>query len=99
MRHAITAAQRALNQLGYDAGNADGIGGPATRHAILAFQKDHGLTENGRLTFAVAEKIHAALQSEMAKTASISVRPGDTLVYSDGVVEVASAETNSAMGR
>jgi hypothetical protein len=89
---AIAAAQRALNQLGYDVGDADGIGGPATRHAILAFEKDRGLAENGRLTLAVAEKIRAALQTELAKTAGISVRPGDMLIYSDGVVEVASAE-------
>ena len=90
---AVAAAQRALNQLGYDSGDADGIGGPATRNAIRAFEKDRGLAENGRLTVAVAEKIRAALQSAGSlKTANISVRRGDTLVYSDGVVEVASAE-------
>lgn len=88
----ITAAQHALDQLGYDVGEADGIGGPATRHAILAFEKDHGLAENGQLTLAVAERIRAALQVELAKTARINVRPGDMLVYSDGVVEVTSAE-------
>ena len=89
---AIAAAQRALSQLGYDAGKADGVGGPATRRAILAFQKDHDLTQDGRLTFAVAEKIRAALQAESARTAAIEVRQGDMLVYSDGVVEVAAAE-------
>ncbi|MGZ5926269.1 MAG: peptidoglycan-binding domain-containing protein [Rhizomicrobium sp.] len=89
---AIAAAQRALSQLGYDAGKADGVGGPATRRAILAFQKDHDLAQDGRLTFAVAEKIRAALQAESARTAAIEVRQGDMLVYSDGVVEVAAAE-------
>ncbi|MES2294061.1 MAG: peptidoglycan-binding domain-containing protein [Pseudomonadota bacterium] len=89
---AIAAAQRALSQLGYDAGKADGVGGPATRRAILAFQKDHDLVQDGRLTFAVAEKIRAALQAENAGTAAIEVRQGDMLVYSDGVVEVAAAE-------
>ncbi len=89
---AIAAAQRALSQLGYDAGKADGVGGPATRRAILAFQKDHDLAQDGRLTFAVAEKIRAALQAESARTAAIAVRQGDMLVYSDGVVEVAAAE-------
>jgi peptidoglycan hydrolase-like protein with peptidoglycan-binding domain len=91
-QRAIAAAQRALTQLGYDAGKADGAGGPATRRAILAFQKDHDLPEDGRLTFAVAEKIRAALQAEAAKTASIAIRPGDMLIYSDGVVEIAAAE-------
>ena len=89
---AIAAAQRALSQLGYDPGKADGAGGPATRRAILAFQKDHDLAQDGRLTFAVAEKIRAALQAESARTAAIEVRQGDMLVYSDGVVEVAAAE-------
>jgi peptidoglycan hydrolase-like protein with peptidoglycan-binding domain len=89
---AIAAAQRTLTQLGYDAGKADGVGGPATRRAILAFQKDHDLPEDGRLTFAVAEKIRIALQAETQKTASIDVRRGDMLVYSDGVVEIAAAE-------
>jgi peptidoglycan hydrolase-like protein with peptidoglycan-binding domain len=89
---AIAAAQRALSQLGYDAGKADGAGGPATRRAILAFQKDHDLAQDGRLTFAVAEKIRAALQAESSRTAAIEVRQGDMLVYSDGVVEVAAAE-------
>jgi peptidoglycan hydrolase-like protein with peptidoglycan-binding domain len=90
--HAIAAAQRALSQLGYDAGKADGVGGPATRRAILAFQKDHDLAGDGRLTFAVAEKIRAALASENLKTAPIDVRPGDMLVYSDGVVEIVPSE-------
>jgi Putative peptidoglycan binding domain len=89
---AIAAAQRALGQLGYDAGKADGAGGPATHRAVLAFQKDHEMATDGRLTFDVAEKIRAALQAETAKAASIVLRPGDMLVYSDGVVEIAAAE-------
>ncbi len=89
---AISAAQRALNQLGYDAGKADGVGGPATRRAILAFQKDHSLAEDGRLTVALVEKIKAALQVEDAKAASLTVHRGDMLVYDDGVVEFVSAE-------
>lgn len=88
---AIAATQRALSQLGYDAGKADGVGGPATHRAILSFQKDHALAEDGRLTFALAEKIRAALQAETQKAAAIHIRRGDMLVYSDGVVEIAGA--------
>jgi putative peptidoglycan binding protein len=33
--------QLALLRLGYDAGPADGFGGPKTRAGVLAFQKDH----------------------------------------------------------
>ena len=46
----------------------------------------------------MAEKIRAALQAESAQTAAIEVRQGDMLVYSDGVVEVAAAERDGAMG-
>jgi len=44
----ILAAQRALTELGYNSGEADGVIGPATRRAIQAFQKDHALAEDGR---------------------------------------------------
>ena len=87
---AVAAAQRALNQLGYDAGKPDGIGGPATRRAILAFQRDHELAEDGRLTFAVAEKLKVALASEASNIGAILVHPGDLLVFSDGVTEFVS---------
>jgi peptidoglycan hydrolase-like protein with peptidoglycan-binding domain len=90
--HAIAQAQRALNQLGYDAGKPDGVGGPSTRRAILAFQKDRGLLEDGRLTFFVAEKIRAAtLLGDMPKATDIAIHAGDMLVYSDGVTEIAAA--------
>jgi peptidoglycan hydrolase-like protein with peptidoglycan-binding domain len=90
--HAISAAQRALNQLGYDAGKPDGAGGLATRRAVLAFQKDHGLVEDGRLTFFMAERIRAAVfLDEGPKTADIAIHAGDMLIYSDGVTEIAAA--------
>ena len=88
----IAAAQHALNQLGYDAGNNDGIGGPNTRRAILDFQKDRGLKEDGYLTFALAEKLRVALQAEAARADPITVRPGDLLVYDDGIVEFVATE-------
>ena len=88
---AIAAAQRALAQLGYDVGKPDGVMGPATRRVILAFQKDHTLTEDGRLTLGLADKLKT-LVAELSRPAMIAVVPGDTLVYSDGTVEVAAAE-------
>src|SRR5262252_7126367 len=44
---AVAAAQRALTLLGYTTGKSDGVMGPATRRAIQAFQKDHGIAEDG----------------------------------------------------
>ena len=40
-------AQRALNQLGYDAGPADGIMGPKTRSALSSFQEFNNLPVTG----------------------------------------------------
>lgn len=43
----VQAIQRKLNELGYDAGTVDGLMGRKTRSAIIAFQKDRGLTPTG----------------------------------------------------
>ena len=89
----VSTAQRALNELGFGVGKPDGIAGPATRRAIIAFQKSKGLGEDGRLTTALLDKLKT-LQSEQAKDALITVEPGDTLIYSDGAVIIAAAERN-----
>lgn len=44
----VLAIQRKLNELGYEAGTADGLMGRGTRSAILAFQRDMGLTQDGQ---------------------------------------------------
>ncbi|MFA4900865.1 MAG: peptidoglycan-binding domain-containing protein [Brevundimonas sp.] len=43
----VADTQRALVRLGYDPGPVDGIAGPRTRAAIVAFQRAHGLTPYG----------------------------------------------------
>lgn len=43
----VVEAQRLLNERGYDAGAADGLVGPRTTRAILAYQADHGLHRTG----------------------------------------------------
>src|SRR5699024_4010583 len=43
----VQAIQRKLNELGYEAGTADGLMGRKTRSAIIAFQQDRGLTTTG----------------------------------------------------
>lgn len=44
----VQAIQRKLNELGYEAGTADGLMGRGTRSAILNFQRDMGLTQDGQ---------------------------------------------------
>ncbi|HSS13074.1 MAG TPA: peptidoglycan-binding domain-containing protein, partial [Rhizomicrobium sp.] len=88
---AIAAVQRALGQLGDTVGAADGVMGPATRRAILAFQKDHGLAEDGRLTLALANLL-SNLAAQLPKTNTITVAAGDVLLFGDGSKEIAKAE-------
>jgi hypothetical protein len=46
----IRALQIHLRASGYDPGPADGVLGPQTLIAIRAFQRDHGLTPDGRIS-------------------------------------------------
>lgn len=87
---AVMAAQRALIQLGYTVGKVDGVLGPATLRAIRAFQRDHGLVEDERLTFILAGKLSALAGA--SSTVDINVRPGDMLVYNDGETEIAAVK-------
>lgn len=43
----VKAIQQKLNELGYNAGPADGLIGRGTRSAIIAFQQDRGLAATG----------------------------------------------------
>ena len=87
----IAAAQRALMQLGYNIGKADGVGGPATRRAILAFQKDHALAEDGRLTLAFAKVLNTFLV-RASKVNATTLAAGDAVIFNDGSAEIASGE-------
>ncbi|MCH5352104.1 MAG: spore cortex-lytic enzyme [Acutalibacter sp.] len=53
----VTQIQQRLQELGYDPGAADGIFGTRTQQAVLAFQRDYGLSADG----IVGEKTLAAL--------------------------------------
>ena len=46
----IRAVQSKLNELGFDAGSADGIVGPKTRAAISAYQQQHNLPVDGQIS-------------------------------------------------
>ena len=48
-RGSVTQVQRALNQLGYELGRADGKLGRRTRAAIRRYQKDRGLPQTGAI--------------------------------------------------
>lgn len=47
MNYDVKKIQEALILCGFHPGAVDGIAGPATKHAIAAFQKHNGLTADG----------------------------------------------------
>ncbi|MXW90932.1 MAG: hypothetical protein F4114_15320 [Rhodospirillaceae bacterium] len=61
-RRRVAAVQRALAQLGYDPGPADGIAGPKTRNAVRAFQAAAGLPVDGRVSEGLERTVLAALR-------------------------------------
>lgn len=56
---AVKAVQGALNALGYDCGDVDGIYGDNTRRGICAFQQAHGLMVDGDVGKDTYKKIFA----------------------------------------
>ena len=56
----FSGVQARLNNLGYDCGPVDGIDGPQTQAAVMAFQKNHNLEVDG----IAGPQTQAALMSE-----------------------------------
>ena len=52
------ALQRGLNRAGYDAGTADGVLGPQTEAAILAYQRSNGLAATGQPSPALLARLN-----------------------------------------
>lgn len=61
-REMNSAIQSGLNELGYDAGPADGVMGGKTRAAIRDYQKDRGARVDGQPSRALLDDVTAALQ-------------------------------------
>jgi peptidoglycan hydrolase-like protein with peptidoglycan-binding domain len=76
----IRTAQAALNDLGYDAGAADGIIGRKTTAAVRSFQKDHDLKVDGIIgpkTYALLMDLTASAKPVSEVTAPPAVPPPD----------------------
>lgn len=69
----VTRLQAALNALGYDCGEADGIFGVKTEAAVRAFQADKGLTVDGIAGKATQEALYAA-ESVPRATYTVTLR-------------------------
>jgi peptidoglycan hydrolase-like protein with peptidoglycan-binding domain len=58
----VKAAQRLLVDQGYQPGPVDGIAGPMTESAVMAWQRDHALDADGTLNAATLASMGLAPQ-------------------------------------
>lgn len=86
----IAAAQRALNERGYDAGPPDGTLGPRTRTAIRTFQADANRPPSGELDPGTLQRLgvieaeaEAEPEPEAASPPADPVAPGYVLLLAD----------------
>jgi len=63
---AVEALQTSLNALGYNCGNVDGDFGAKTKAAVIAFQKAHGLKDDG----IVGRLTQAAINTQLSEPTS-----------------------------
>lgn len=59
----VMEVQRELNQLGYNAGTADGLMGARTRSAIQAYQRDSNLRVDGQATSSLLSHVRGTARS------------------------------------
>jgi peptidoglycan hydrolase-like protein with peptidoglycan-binding domain len=71
-RNPVKAAQRALQERGYDPGPVDGRIGAKTQNAVKRFQKDQGLRATGRLDAETVDRLRAR---DARRAASPSATP------------------------
>jgi hypothetical protein len=78
----VATAERNLRALGYPAGKSADPHDMALHHAILAFEKDQGLSEDGQLSPTLEERL-GQLRAAMLKKAATQTRRSAVFVYSD----------------
>lgn len=61
----VAELQARLNSLGFDSGKVDGIFGPDTEGAVMEFQSNRNLAEDGKVGPEVVTEIHLVTRGEM----------------------------------
>lgn len=61
----VAELQSRLNSLGFDSGKVDGIYGPDTERAVIDFQHNRHLAEDGRVGPEVVTELHLVTRGEM----------------------------------
>lgn len=88
---AVKIMQERLIALNYLKDSADGVFGENTRQAVIAFQKDQGLTADGE---AGDKTLQALLKAEESKQPDVVPSSGQTLRYGMRNEEVKELQTN-----
>ncbi|MGB7860447.1 MAG: peptidoglycan-binding protein [Acidimicrobiia bacterium] len=61
----VSELQSRLNSLGFDAGKVDGIFGPESERAVIEFQHNRHLAEDGKVGPEVVTEVHLVTRGEM----------------------------------
>ena len=83
----ISAAQQALQVMGYDPGPVDGAMGENTRRALEAFQREFGLAVDGRIDDALLERLREEAAHDAASSEGRLDRKGLLRSYTRAVQE------------
>jgi peptidoglycan hydrolase-like protein with peptidoglycan-binding domain len=79
----VLEIQRALNQLGYNAGPIDGSMGARTRGAIQSYQRDHNLLVDGQATSTLLSHVRATARSSKVAPDAPTPDPSSSLPIAD----------------
>lgn len=85
-REKLTETQKILNELGYDAGDADGWMGPQTGRAIKAFQTDYKHNKSGALSDGLLRQLYSATGRGEPKNGHVYVRRNKKPLFDMAVV-------------
>lgn len=91
----VKIIQRDLKRLGYYKGSVDGISGPATKAAVLAFQKANGLVADGKYGKMTDEAVDRQIAALDAANGDTAVKTGTGVTGTGAVVDIIKEQTES----
>ena len=88
----VKAVQERLQELGYYTDLCNGNFGTNTFNAVKAFQKNNGLTEDGRVTKATLNKLNSSNPTTSNGTKIVDLKTSQTLKHGDNNLQVKSLQ-------
>ena len=88
----VKAVQERLQELGYYTDLCNGNFGSNTFNAVKAFQKNNGLTEDGRVTKATLNKLNSSNPTTSNGTKIVDLKTSQTLKHGDNNLQVKSLQ-------